>query len=129
MLTRRELLIRGTKVLVCVPVIASCSSSSYSPGQAQAPGPDGGACSGIDATSTIAESHDHMVCVASSDLANPPAAGMTYTTTSASNHTHTVTLTQGQLSAIEGGGTVTVATSSAVDPVNGAAHTHQFTLA
>ena len=69
-----------------------------------------------------------MVCVASSDLTNPPAAGATYTTTSVSGHTHTVTLTQAQLASIQSGSTVTVTTSSVVDPLDGVAHTHQFAV-
>ena len=126
MLNRRELLARGSKLLVCVPVLAACSSKSY--GQQQAQGPDAGACNGIDATSSIAESHDHVVCVATSDLTNPPAAGVTYTTSSVSEHTHTVALTKAQLASINSGATVTVTTSSVVDPLDGVAHTHQFAI-
>ena len=129
MLTRRELLTRGTTLLLLVPIVSSCSSSSMS-SQAPAP-PDsetGGTCTGIESTSTIAQSHDHMVCVPTTDLTNPPASGATYTTTNVSEHMHTMTLSQAQLSAIEAGTTVTLTTSSVVDPIDGVLHSHSFSI-
>ena len=124
MLTRRAFLTRSTTVLLLVPIAASCTSSSYSNPN---PGPNtSGGCDGIDATSTVVDAHDHMVCVLTSDLTNPPAAGVTYTSTNASGHTHSVTLTHDQLAAVEAGTEVTVTSSVAVDTYNGQSHTHEF---
>ncbi len=57
MLTRRELLTRGTTVLLLIPVVG-CSSSSD----------DGGSCAGVESTSTNVAAHTHTVCVLTSDL-------------------------------------------------------------
>src|SRR5579862_4835571 len=112
MLTRRQLLTRGTTVLLLVPVLG-CSSSPASV--------DAGGCNGIDSTSTVDAEHTHTVCVPTTDLTNPPSAGATYTTSNNGNHTHTVTLTQANLAAINSGQTITVTSSNVVDPINGAA--------
>jgi hypothetical protein len=53
---------------------------------------------------------------------------MTYTTSTTSAHSHTVSLSAAQLSTINSGGSVTVDTSSVVDPEDGVAHTHSFTV-
>jgi len=70
----------------------------------------------------------HMVCVLTSDLTNPPAGGGTYTTINVSSHTHTVMLTKDQLTMIESGATVMITSSSTVDPLDGRAHTHAFSI-
>ena len=115
-------------MLLLVPVVG-CGSSYSSPGSSPSPAPpDGGACNGIDSTSTVNESHVHMVCVLTSDLTNPPAGGATYTTTNVSSHTHTVMLTKDQLAMIESGATVMITSSSTVDPLDGRAHTHAFSI-
>jgi hypothetical protein len=125
MLTRRQLLTRGTTVLLLAPILSpllsSCSSSS---------GDDtgGGTCDGIDSTSTVNASHSHTVCVPTTDLTSPPSAGATYTSSNDGNHTHTIMLTMAQLTMIEAGTAVTVTSSSDVDPINGADHTHDWTL-
>jgi hypothetical protein len=124
MLTRRELLVRGTTLLMLVPVVPAvlqaCSSSSNSD--------PGTSCAGTDPLSTVNEGHTHSVCVPTSDMASPPAAGATYTSSNDGNHTHTITLTAAQLSSIEAGQSVTVTSSSDVDPITQVAHTHDWTI-
>lgn len=122
MLTRRELLARGTTVLLLVPIIG-CTSSSDS----TAP-PVGPACAGTDVLSTSDASHTHTVCVLNSDLTNPPDAGVTYTTSTDGGHTHMMSLTKADLMAISGGQIITVATTNDVDPANGTPHTHHFAI-
>ncbi len=126
MLTRRQLLTRGSTLLVLVPVlpalIQGCSSGSSSDHQG------GGSCAGTDPLSTVNAGHTHTVCVPNSDMTSPPAAGATYTSSNDGNHTHTIALTAQQLSTISSGGSVTVTSSSDVDPVNGEAHTHNWTI-
>lgn len=125
MFTRRELLTRGTTVLLLVPVIGpmlACSSSSDNAG------PDAAACAGVSSTSSSDNQHTHTLCVLTSDLTTPPSAGVTYTTSNDSGHTHHVTLTATNLTAINGGTTVMVTSTSDVDPINGAAHTHTFMI-
>jgi hypothetical protein len=117
MFTRRELLTRGTTVLLLIPVIG-CSSSS-----------DGaGSCAGIESTSTNNASHTHTLCVPTSDLTGPPAAGKTYTTSNVGNHTHMVTLSAANLTALIGGQTVTVTSTSDPDPINNEVHSHDFMI-
>ena len=105
-LTRRELLSHSTVLLLLVPAIAGCASSSG--------GSAGGSssCDGISETSTVTNSHTHTLCVLTSDLTSPPAAGVTYMTSTSAGHSHTVALTQLQLQDIESGKSVTVPTSS-----------------
>ena len=120
MFTRRELLTSGTTLLLLVPVLGCSSSSSNAA--------DGGSCAGIDSTSTVNASHTHTVCVLTTDLTNPPAAGVSYTTSNESNHTHKVALTAANLSAINGGQTATVTSSSDPDPINNEIHSHDFMI-
>lgn len=125
MLNRRELLAQGTTILLLVPFVSACSSNNSSSGADAA----GGTCSGIDSTSTLDEMHTHDICVQTSDLTNPPAAGVTYTSTNVGSHTHTLTLTQAQLTSIQSGTAVGPVTSSATsDPVDGVLHTHDWTI-
>ncbi len=106
MQTRREFLTGAMTTLVLLPVAAGCSSSSS----------DGsGACDGVSSTSSVANNHTHTVCVPTTDLTSPPAAGKSYTSSNDFGHTHTVTLTQQQLQSINGGQSVTV-TSTGVEP-------------
>src|SRR5262249_7802601 len=126
MLTRRQLLSRGTTVLLLVPILGCSSSSSSSPPPVDASSAPG--CNGIESTSTINAQHTHTVCVLTSDLTTPPTAGATYTTSNVGNHTHTIMLAQADLTAINGGQTITVTSSNVVDPLNGAAHTHMFAI-
>lgn len=120
MFTRRELLTRGTTLLLLVPTVGplvGCSSSSDSP-----------SCAGVESTSTTDELHTHTLCVLTSDLTNPPSGGVTYTTSNESMHTHKVMLTQANLTAINGGQAVPVTSSSDNDPIDNKFHTHVFTI-
>ena len=112
MQTRREFLSHATVTLFLVPVAAACSNSSSASSDS---------CAGFEATSSVAQSHTHTVCVLTADLTNPPAAGVTYTT-STPDPTHTVTLTQANLQAIQSGQTVMVTTST------DGGHNHTFPL-
>jgi len=120
MLTRRAFLTRGTTVLLLVPVVG-CSMSSSPPGP-------GASCAGTDVRSSVDASHTHTVCVLTSDLTHPPASGVTYTTSTDGAHFHTVALAQADLTAINAGQTVMVTSTNDVDPTNGAAHTHTFSI-
>lgn len=60
----------------------------------------------------MTNNHTHTLCVPTSDLTNPPTAGVVYTTSVSLMHSHTVNLTQAQLKSIESGTAVTVTTSS-----------------
>ncbi|HEX4454801.1 MAG TPA: hypothetical protein VH143_28270 [Kofleriaceae bacterium] len=130
MLTRRQLLTRGTTMLLLIPFIDACSSNNSSSAVDAGSGADAAsACSGVDSTSTLVASHTHSICVPSTDLTAPPTAGVTYTSTNVGGHTHTIPLTQADLQMIESGTAVgPITSSSAVDSINGEAHTHQWTI-
>ncbi|MGO9000215.1 MAG: hypothetical protein ACLQVI_43355 [Polyangiaceae bacterium] len=122
-LTRREVLSKST-VLLLVPIAGSavaCSSSNNSSSSSviQA-SEDASACNGIFEISTVTNNHDHSLCVLTTDLTDPAAAGVTYTTSFNDGHAHTVSLTQAQLQSIEAGTAVTVTTSSP--------YAHNFTI-
>ncbi len=110
--SRREFVFGATVALVLVPV-AACSSNSSDGSTAD--------CSGLSSTSSVAEGHTHTVCVPETDLTSPPSGGATYTT-SGPEPTHTISPTAAQLTAINGGQSVTLTTST-----NGG-HDHQFVL-
>ncbi len=108
-LTRREMLSQSSTVLLLlVPVAGAAGCGSSSSGSS---GP-GGSCDGIEDTSTVTNNHTHTLCTLTSDLTNPPAAGVSYTTSTNAGHNHTVMLSQAQLQSIESGMSVTVTTSS-----------------
>lgn len=127
MLTRRQLLARGSTLLLLTPILSSvlagCSSDSSGaePDAGSGSGSSGGTCEGIFSTSTVDDGHSHTVCVLTTDLTNPPAAGVTYTSSSV-GHTHHITLTMAQLASINGGDSVTVTSTS------DAGHTHNWTI-
>ena len=125
MLTRRAVLAQGTTLLLLVPVLG-CSMSNSS-GTPPGPGP-GPSCAGTNVLSSVNASHTHTVCVLNSDLAAPPVGGVTYTTSTNGEHTHMVTFAQADLNTINAGQTVMVTSTSDVDPTNGAAHTHMFSV-
>jgi hypothetical protein len=116
MFTRRELLTRGTTMLLLIPVVGCSSSSSNQI--------DGGSCAGVDSTSTVNSNHSHTVCVLTTDLTSPPNAGVTYTTSNVGSHTHMVMLTAANLTAINTGQTVMVTSTSDGNP----AHSHDFMI-
>jgi len=66
--------------------------------------------------------------VLTSDLTTPPSAGVNYTTSLDAQHTHHVALSAASLGMINSGGTVTVTSTSDVDPINNVAHTHTFMI-
>ena len=90
MLTRRDVLLRGTTLLLLVPVIGCSTSSGTTPGP-------GASCAGPITVSSVDASHTHTVCVLTSDLTHPPASGVTYTTSTDGEHTHNVTLAAADL--------------------------------
>lgn len=77
---------------------------------------------GIGSRSSVSLGHTHDICVAGTDLTNPPSGGATYTTTNNDGHMHAVTLTAAQLSALSRGETVTTQTT------NVAGHTHDYAI-
>ena len=121
MFTRRELLTRGTTVLLLIPVVGPMLGCGDS-------GPEPAACAGVSSTSSTDNQHSHTLCVLTADLTTPPTAGATYTTSLDSGHTHHVALSAASLTSINTGGTVMVTSTSDVDPINNAAHTHTFMI-
>lgn len=114
-------------MLVLTPIaIAACNG--YGSSSTTTTAVDAGACNGVGGTSTNVDQHSHSICVPTADLTSPPASGATYTSTNDSNHTHTLMLTSAQLASIEAGQTVTMTSSSSIDPINNDAHTHSWTL-
>jgi hypothetical protein len=129
MLTRRQLLSRGTTLLMMVPVIPAvlqaCSSSSSSGGGA----PEQSCPSGSFTTnSSFDDDHSHLLCIPTSDITNPPANGATYTALENGSHVHTVVLSAAQLAAIGAGGSAMVTSSSDLDPISGVVHPHTFNI-
>lgn len=129
MMTRREFLHGAGTALLMVPVVGAGCGSTMSPQSDGGLTPqDGGAgCQGVFSTGSYVPGgiygggHLHTLCVPSTDLTSPPAAGATYTTSTNEGHTHTVTLSQAQLQTIDGGGTVTVDSSDI-------GHLHTFNI-
>jgi hypothetical protein len=77
----------------------------------------------VSSTSTVVNSHSHVVGVPSSDQMHP--ADTTYTSSSSLSHVHMVTLTASQLSTIASGGSITVSSTSSSTTGN---HQHDFTF-
>jgi hypothetical protein len=130
--TRREFLSAAGRLLIALPVgwsiggvVAGCGSGS----SATAAG-----CSNAGKlvtngtslvfTSSCDASHTHDFTLMTSELSAPAAAGVMRDTSidTFDNHAHTVTLTQAELTMIEGGATVTKAST----PTNGHEHTYMF---
>ena len=128
MLTRRQLLSRGTTLLMMVPVIPAvlqaCSSSSSAGSTPDQSCPS----ANITTDSSVNDQHSHFLCIPTADITNPPANGMTYTALQNGEHVHTVTLTAAQLAQIGSGGTVTIQSSSDLDPISNVVHPHTFTI-
>jgi hypothetical protein len=133
MLTRRQLLMRGTTLLALVPIVPAflqaCSSGGGGgTGDDVGGGPD--TCTdGSYSVSTTDDMHSHSLCIPNADLTNPPAAGQTYLSSDNGAHTHKITLTAAQLATIASGGTVTVLSSNDLDPLDNMQHTHSFKIA
>jgi hypothetical protein len=137
MINTEEVFMDKTKtiVLIClalltlVSLLPGCNNGSDNP----SPIPPGAysttpVVNDILATSNTADGHVHTITLLSKDLATPPAAGVTYTSSITSNHTHTVTLTTQQLNEIQNGGSVSVTSSSTVNPADGVNHSHVWLL-
>jgi hypothetical protein len=115
---------KASVTLVLVPIgLGACSSSTENGTLGSSPPPGGPtSCDGVASTSSVAQGHTHTICVAATDLSNPPSAGATFTTSNAVGHSHEVSFTATQLVTIGSGGTAVVTTTS----VNG--HTHDFSV-
>ena len=112
-----------TLILILVGVLAGCGEDTVAGSVSTA---DAGLCDGVESVSTRVDNHEHLLCIATADLNDPPEEGIEYETDETAEvpqaHTHRVSLTQTQLQMIADNETVTVTTSSTRD------HTHQFTL-
>lgn len=115
---------------IVAPIAAGCGSSAgSSPNPIDAAKPvDAAVCNGVTSTSTADDAHVHTVCVPTADLTSPPASGATYVSSNDFAHTHKITLTSAQLASIQAGQSVTVESTSEVDPINGDVHTHRWTV-
>ena len=100
-MNRRDFL-SSSVVLLLIPVVSGCGNDTT---------PSNG-CDGVFSTSSVTDGHTHTLCVPTTDLTNPPAAGNTYTTSINAGHSHTVMLTQQQLQTINSGGQVMVTSSA-----------------
>jgi hypothetical protein len=110
MIKRREFLSDTCVTLLLVPLTnLACS-------------PKSGGCNGVSSTSSVAASHTHSICVAASDLSNPPAGGATYTSSVSGDHTHQITLSATDLQNINAGKTVSITST------NVSGHTHDFAI-
>ncbi len=87
-------------------------------GDAGTGGDGGGGCAST--TANIGTNHGHELMVPAADVA--AGAEMTYDIMGTSTHAHSVTLTADDMMTLQGGGTVTVTSSS------GAMHTHEVTV-
>lgn len=120
MLTRRELLTKGTTLLLLVPIVG-CANS----GGGGTPVCDPGSLA--YKSSTDAE-HTHVLCMATADLTNPPVEGRTVTTSVDGGHSHKVTLTRDQLVSINSGNTVVVTSTTDLDTISNQNHSHMYML-
>jgi hypothetical protein len=126
--SRREFLVAAGQLLIALPAgwaLAGCGSSS---GSAAAGCANAGklATSGTSLvfTSSCDETHTHDFTLMTTELSSPPTSGIMRDTSidPFDNHSHMVTLTQAELTMIEGGATVTKAST----PTNGHDHTYMF---
>jgi hypothetical protein len=112
-------------VAVLVRLLPACGDGYGNGGSGDCSG--AGDVSSGDGTLTVTSSckggHTHDLSIQESELAMPPAAGLTRDTTRIEGgHNHKVTLTAAQLAQIQGGETVTVTSTSS------GGHTHGFEL-
>jgi len=84
--------------------------------------PTSATTNGFHVQSTATNAHSHSVTILDADLANPPAAGVTYTSSATEGHSHTLSLTQAELVTIQGGGSVTENSSQSFS------HFHTWTI-
>ena len=118
---RREFII-GLGAALFVPAaiaaVSGCSSSST----------DSTPTDSFEVISSSATSgggyaaHTHVLAVRLVDLANPPAAGVTYTTSTDDGHTHQVVLSNADLAGIQAGQTISESTNVVLG------HEHTFAI-
>jgi hypothetical protein len=128
MLTRRQLLSRGTTLFMLVPIVPALLQACSSGGGGGTGDPTAPTCAGTYTESSNDDDHTHAVCIPNADMDSPPTGGATYVSTNNGNHTHQVTLTAAQLATLGSGGTVPVMSTSDIDPLDNSNHTHMFNL-
>jgi hypothetical protein len=128
-LTRRDFFTRAGKLVVLLPIGASLIAGTGCTDSANA---DCATADTVMATSTAivvtstcagaGKGHDHDFTVQDTDLATPPAAGVSGNSSPYEDdqHVHTVAITQAQLQSIQAGQTVSVISGSTLQ------HTHTF---
>lgn len=130
--SRREFLLAAGRVIVALPIgwsiagaVAGCGGSSSS---ANGPCDNAGKLATMGTslvfTSSCDTGHTHDFTLMTTELSAPAATGIMRDTSidTFDNHLHSVTLSQAELTMIEGGATVTKATT----PTNGHQHTYSF---
>jgi hypothetical protein len=130
-LTRRDFFTRFGHLVVLVPIGTSvllgagCSDSSGSDcATANTAMEAGGALTVTSTCAGTGQGHDHDFAVQDTDLATPPAAGVSGNSSPYDDdqHVHTVTLTQAQLQMIQAGQTVSIVSGTTLSHV----HTFNF---
>ena len=126
-LTRRDFFTHAGRLVVFLPVGASLIAACGSSPNADCSSADTVMSTGaaLIVTSTCAGAgagHDHDFTVQDTDLATPPAAGVTGNSSPYDDdqHVHTVTLTQADLTSIQAGTTVTITSGTTLS------HSHTF---
>jgi hypothetical protein len=125
--SRRQFLVAAGRLMVALPVgwsIAGCGSSGSTAGGCANAGKLATSGTSLVFTSSCDSSHTHDFTLMTTELSAPAAGGVMRDTSidTFDNHSHNVTLTQAELTMIEGGATVTKATT----PTNGHEHTYSF---
>jgi hypothetical protein len=82
----------------------------------------------LSVTSSTDDNHNHMLIIAQNDLQNPPINGVSYQSTWTLNHNHYVQLSRADFDTINNGATVTVTSSTSVNPQTGQAHSHHWSI-
>lgn len=125
--SRREFLVAAGRLMIALPVgwsIAGCGSSGSSGGACANAGKLATSGTSLVFTSSCDASHTHDFMLMTTELSAPAAGGVMRDTSidTFDNHKHTVTLSEAELTMIEGGATVTKAST----PTNGHDHTYMF---
>ncbi len=112
---RRQFVVQVGSLVILLPATAwlSCGGSSS---------PGGGDQTALTFTSSTDSGHSHTYQIMTSELSNPPTAGISKETSLVSGHTHVVAITQAELQAIQNGQTVTKTSTAS----SGHTHTFQF---
>jgi hypothetical protein len=127
--SRREFLVAAGRLMIALPAgwaIAGCgsSSSNATAGGCADAGKLASSGTSLVFTSSCDASHTHDFTLMTTELSAPAASGVMRDTSidTFDNHKHTVTLTEAELAMIQGGATVTKAST----PTNGHDHTYMF---